>query len=123
MFYEGFLSDMWIISRVTEDFPKNFGKVRNNTLAYNYAQDALVGGSGQLNPLHPNYVACFIPYKENEQQKIAPAGPTPGQINKNFDDGSSIGKKNFSPFISLLFFTCIRVKVSTHYLKMDKRKP
>jgi len=69
VFYEGFLSDMWIISRVTEDFPKNFGKTRNNTLTYNYAQDALVGGSGQLNPLHPNYVACFIPYKEHEQQK------------------------------------------------------
>ena len=69
VFYEGFLSDMWIISRVTEDFPKNFGKIRNNTLTYNYAQDALVGGSGQLNPLHPNYVACFIPYKEHEEQK------------------------------------------------------
>ena len=69
VFYEGFLSDMWIISRVTEDFPKNFGKIRNNTLTYNYAQDALIGGSGQLNPLHPNYVACFIPYKEEEQQK------------------------------------------------------
>ena len=69
VFYEGFLSDMWIISRVTEDFPKDFGKIRNNTLAYNYAQDALIGGSGQLNPLHPNYVACFIPYKEHEQQK------------------------------------------------------
>ncbi|MBQ5705626.1 MAG: SEL1-like repeat protein [Bacteroidaceae bacterium] len=69
VFYEGFLSDMWIISRIPEDFPKNFGKIRNNTLAYNYAQDALMGGSGQLNPLHPNYVACFIPYKENEQQK------------------------------------------------------
>ncbi|MBQ2367016.1 MAG: hypothetical protein II296_01695, partial [Bacteroidaceae bacterium] len=69
VFYEGFLSDMWMISRVTEDFPENFGKIRNNTLAYSYAQGEVIGGSGQLNPLHPNYVACFIPYKEDEQHK------------------------------------------------------
>lgn len=54
-------------------------------------------------------------------KKIAPAGPTPGQINKNY--GGSHWDKNFFPLYLFIVFLYETGKSPTHNLKMDKRKP
>ena len=65
LFYYGFLDHMYI-------FPKELGKwpggyLINRGITFHYIGGMLVYGSGSAKPFHPNYVACFIPYKKQHK--------------------------------------------------------
>ena len=70
IFYYGFLDRLHIGNRSKADFPSMFYETLSRGMTFR-VMGSDVYGSGQAKPLHPNYVACFIPYKE-EHKGIVP---------------------------------------------------
>ena len=66
LFYYGFLDHLHIIPQKERDnIPEVFEPRKGIT--FHYIGGTLVYGSGSAKPMHPNYVACFIPYKKQHK--------------------------------------------------------
>ncbi len=67
MFYYGFLKHLYIDDPSKADFPDNFYNTLINGIAFTTEGSFIVAGWGSAKPMHPNYVACFIPYKKQHK--------------------------------------------------------
>ena len=70
IFYYGFLDHLYIADENAADFPSMFYENLSNGIVF-HGSGSDTYGTGAAKPLHPNYVACFIPYKE-EHKGIVP---------------------------------------------------
>ena len=67
IFYYGFLKHLYIADISKTDFPDNFYDTLINGISFTTEGSFIAAGWGSAKPFHPNYVACFIPYKEQHK--------------------------------------------------------
>ena len=71
IFYYGFLDRLCINDKSKADFPTMFYETLSNGIVFHIENGKVTHGTGVAKPLHPNYVACFTPYKK-EYKGIVP---------------------------------------------------
>ena len=67
MFYFGFLDHLYIADKERHNLPRDFFNTLTRGIRYHIIGNNVGYGSGRANPYHPNYVACFVPYKEQHK--------------------------------------------------------